>query len=49
MIINEMQKDKQIIYYETLHCKFNWKYTTFIENNYEISKIEDVLIEEDNK
>lgn len=41
-----MSKDKQIIYYENLHCKVHWKYKTLLEDDFEIIKLEDVWREE---
>ena len=41
-----MQEDKEIIYYETLHSKVHWRYTTLLENDFEIIKLQDVWREE---
>jgi hypothetical protein len=29
-----MQSNNQVIYYKNFYCKFNWKYTSFLENNF---------------
>ena len=39
--------DKQLIYYETLHSKVQWKYTTTLQDDFEIIKLEDVLKEKE--
>ena len=39
-------QDKEIIYYETLHSKVHWKYKTWLEDDFEIIKLEDVWREE---
>ena len=41
-----MQQDKEIIYYENLHSKVHWKYKTWLEDDFEIIKLEDVWREE---
>lgn len=41
-----MQQDKEIIYYETLSSKVHWKYKSFLEDDFEIIKLEDVWREE---
>lgn len=41
-----MSKDKEIIYYENLHSKVHWKYKTWLEDDFEIIKLEDVWREE---
>jgi hypothetical protein len=40
------QQDKEIIYYEHLHCKVHWKYTTSFQYDFEIVRLEDILREE---
>ena len=41
-----MTTDKEIIYYENLHCKVNWRYKTFLKDDFQIIKLEDVWREE---
>lgn len=41
-----MLEDKEIIYYEHLHCKVHWKYTSWFEDDFEIIKLDDVWREE---
>ena len=41
-----MSVDKEIIYYENLHSKVHWKYTSMFEDDFEIIKLEDVWREE---
>lgn len=41
-----MSEDKEIIYYENLHSKVHWKYKTWLEDDFEIIKLEDVWREE---
>lgn len=37
-----MSNHKQIIYYESLHSKVNWKYKSWLEDDFEIIKLEDI-------
>jgi hypothetical protein len=39
-------QDKEIIYYEHLHCKVHWKYTSSFQYGFEIVRLEDILREE---
>lgn len=39
-------EDNQLIYYENLHSKVHWKYTSIFKDDLEIIKIEDVWREE---
>jgi len=41
-----MSKDKEIIYYETLHSKVHWRYKSLLQDDYEIVKLDDVWREE---
>ena len=41
-----MTNHKQIIYYESLHSKVYWKYKSWLEDDFEIIKLEDVWREE---
>lgn len=41
-----MSEEKRIIYCETLQCKVHWKYKTWLEDDFEIIKLEDVWREE---
>jgi hypothetical protein len=33
---------KQLIHYESLHCKVNFKYTSYLKDDFEINGIEDI-------
>ena len=33
---------KQLIYYETLHCKVNFKYKTILKDDFEIIDLKDI-------
>ena len=39
-------ENKQLIYYENLHSKVHWKYTSNFKDDFEIIKLEDVWREE---
>ena len=39
-------EDNQLIYYENLHSKVQWKYTSIFEDDFQIIKLEDVWREE---
>ena len=41
-----MSEDREIIYYENLHSKVHWKYTSIYEDDFKIIKLEDVWREE---
>lgn len=41
-----MSEDKEIIYYENLHSKVHWRYKTWLEDDFEIIKLQDVWREE---
>ena len=41
-----MSNHKQIIYYESLHSKVYWKYKSWLEDDFEIIKLEDIWREE---
>ena len=41
-----MSEDKQIIYYESLHSKVHWKYKSWLEDDFEIIKLQDIWREE---
>lgn len=38
--------DKQLIYYEHLYSKVHWKYTSYLKDNFDIIKLEDVYSEQ---
>lgn len=33
---------KQLIYYEYVHCKLDWKYKSFLKDDYEIIHVSDI-------
>lgn len=39
-------QDKEIIYYETIGSKVHWRYKSWLEDDFEIIKLEDVWREE---
>jgi len=41
-----MSRNKEIIYYENLHSKVHWRYTSIFEDDFQIIKLEDVWREE---
>lgn len=41
-----MSDHKEIIYYESLHSKVHWKYKSWLEDDFEIIKLEDIWREE---
>jgi hypothetical protein len=36
---------KKLICYEEIHCALNWKYTSFLKNDFEIIKVADLVRE----
>lgn len=34
--------EKQLIHYENIHCKLHWKYTSLLNDDFEIIKINDL-------
>jgi hypothetical protein len=38
--------DKQLINYQSVHCKIKWKYTTTLQDGFEIIKLTDIVKED---